>query len=376
MGFSGFERGVLLVFFATHVPITLLIDAQDALPESWFPLFARRLVTWYASPDGFNDSLMRKPHPDWFRAVVACEVALQLPFFLLALRGLWGARQWRRVVPDRTTGGLHHILVRFEVPRALRAPSLLYAAHVATTMVPILAHFALPGLRLPLFGGDPFANYDHASASASAKRANAKEANYFPSWLGGGGEGKGEDDGYVDDGASPRQRLVLTLIYLPYLVVPLLLMHVVLRDFPPILLSDTTTSTGGGSGDGGVAIATRVVGSGTPLSRAPSPGASSPPTLMVGTPTPRWTRGGRSVAAKTPAAATAAESSNIAGFLPPPPGAVSASVSATAGAMAGAAPRRQPKSPFLPGIRSRPAVVEPDATHFNLRAIPQNRAAT
>ena len=56
MAFSSFERAVLLVFFATHIPITLLIDAQAALPASWFPTAVRDLVDWYASPEGFNDS--------------------------------------------------------------------------------------------------------------------------------------------------------------------------------------------------------------------------------------------------------------------------------------------------------------------------------
>ena len=36
-------RALLVAYFASHIPITLLIDAQAALPRSWFPAAARRL---------------------------------------------------------------------------------------------------------------------------------------------------------------------------------------------------------------------------------------------------------------------------------------------------------------------------------------------
>ena len=105
-------RALLVAYFASHIPITLLIDAQAALPRSWFPAAARRLVDFHVAT--FHDPLMRAP-PPWFRAVVGCELALQLPFFFVALRAL-------RARDDDA-----------------RDAFLAYGAHVATTLVPIYA---------------------------------------------------------------------------------------------------------------------------------------------------------------------------------------------------------------------------------------------
>ena len=110
------ERLAFLVFFLSHIPITMFIDAQAALPPACFPQVAIDLVAWYSSSAAFNDPLMRD-QPEWFRHVVCCEVALQLPFFFVAV-----ALLWRR-------------------DNRLRVPGIMYGAHVATTMAPILGHF-------------------------------------------------------------------------------------------------------------------------------------------------------------------------------------------------------------------------------------------
>lgn len=115
---SSLEVGVFFVFFASHVPITLLVDGQAVLPAAWYPTSLRDLVAWYGSADGFNDPLMRNL-PTWFSHIVLGEVFLQLPFFFFAVAAL---------------------LAR---SNALRTPGLLYGAHVCTTMIPILGHFAV-----------------------------------------------------------------------------------------------------------------------------------------------------------------------------------------------------------------------------------------
>ena len=89
-------RVIFALYFATHIPITLLVDAQAVLPPAWFPGFARRLVDYHVRT--FHDPLMRAPQPGWFRALVACELGLQLPFFFVALRAL-AARDGATIPP-------------------------------------------------------------------------------------------------------------------------------------------------------------------------------------------------------------------------------------------------------------------------------------
>ena len=148
-------RVIFALYFATHIPITLLIDAQAVLPPAWFPGFARQLVDYHVRT--FHDPLMRAPQPGWFRALVACELGLQLPFFFVALRAL----------AARDDGA--------------RDAMLVYGAHVATTMVPILGVLAT-------------------------------DESAFP---------------------SERARLTLICIYSPYLLVPLLLVIVMMSDLRP-----------------------------------------------------------------------------------------------------------------------------------------------
>ena len=108
-------RLFFLVFFATHIPITLLIDAQGLLPPSLFPTALRNLVLWYC--DSYKDNLMRNP-PLWFRSVLFAELTIQLPLFFFFLYGLM--RRDNRI----------------------RIPGLMYGSHTATTLVPIIAEFA------------------------------------------------------------------------------------------------------------------------------------------------------------------------------------------------------------------------------------------
>lgn len=63
--------------------------------------------------------------PTWFRSFIICEAALQLPFFFFVIHGL------------------------VRKSNSIRIPSIVYGAHVATTVIPILAEFiASPTLML------------------------------------------------------------------------------------------------------------------------------------------------------------------------------------------------------------------------------------
>jgi hypothetical protein len=109
---------VILAYLISHIPITLCIDAQAVLPSWVYPAALRDLLAWYRV--AFGDPLMVPHPPAWFTAIVYCEVGLQLPYFFFAIRG-WLARD-----------------------EAVRIPTIIYGAHVATTLVPILGTFAAP----------------------------------------------------------------------------------------------------------------------------------------------------------------------------------------------------------------------------------------
>ncbi|KAK3696012.1 hypothetical protein RRG08_000797 [Elysia crispata] len=106
-------------YFFTHIPIAVFFDAQSVFPSHFFP---RQLVTvreWYCK--SYRDAMMADP-PSWFQSLVMCEMFVQLPFFFVASYGFFkGAKacKW------------------------LRWPCVVYGTHVATTLIPIIAHVLL-----------------------------------------------------------------------------------------------------------------------------------------------------------------------------------------------------------------------------------------
>ena len=119
---DGATRIAFLIFFASHIPITLLVDGQAFLPRSLYPTAIQDVLTWYCAT--FADNLMQPPAYDvWFSSVVACEILFQLPFFAYAVYAL--------LDPERVNGrGI------------FRSACLIYGSHTATTLVPILATIA------------------------------------------------------------------------------------------------------------------------------------------------------------------------------------------------------------------------------------------
>ncbi|XP_035536068.1 sigma intracellular receptor 2 [Morone saxatilis] len=155
---------IFFFYFASHIPITLFIDLQALLPQHVYPQPMRDFVKWYA--EEFKDPLMMDP-PDWFRSFIFCEALFQLPFFPVAAYAfLKGGCKW------------------------IRTPAIVYSAHVATTLVPILSRI--------LFYQFPM------------------EPHPGPQ--------------------TPQERWLLVSIYVPYLLVPLLLLFT-------MLLSPTYNST-------------------------------------------------------------------------------------------------------------------------------------
>ncbi|KAM6933097.1 sigma intracellular receptor 2 [Xenentodon cancila] len=105
---------IFFFYFATHIPITLFIDLQALLPGHVYPQSLTELLRWYA--EEFKDPLVRDP-PEWFQSFIFCEALFQTPFFPIAAYAfLKGGCKW------------------------IRTPAIVYSTHVATTLVPILAH--------------------------------------------------------------------------------------------------------------------------------------------------------------------------------------------------------------------------------------------
>jgi len=113
----GFTKTALLAFFISHIPITLLIDAQILLPVEWFPSPVRGLILWYI--EEAKDPFLAG-RPLGCQCFVACELLLQLPFFFIAVNAL-----------------LSNNLA------SIRTLSLIYAAHVCTTVIPLVAELVL-----------------------------------------------------------------------------------------------------------------------------------------------------------------------------------------------------------------------------------------
>ena len=102
---------IFLIYFITHIPITICLDLQ-ALLGVYYPSTLQSFNKWYAKE--YNDQLMGDP-PIWFKSFIFAELVFQLPFFFVAVYGLYFKKGW------------------------IRIPSIVYGIHVATTVLPILA---------------------------------------------------------------------------------------------------------------------------------------------------------------------------------------------------------------------------------------------
>jgi hypothetical protein len=94
-------RLIVLVFLATHVPATVLMDSQALVPKSMVPKFAQRLLEFHISTN--HDPLM-DDQPVWFKSFILCELLFQLPFFIIGFRAFYMKRNWIRI-PGLVYGG-------------------------------------------------------------------------------------------------------------------------------------------------------------------------------------------------------------------------------------------------------------------------------
>ena len=110
-----FLKWVFLIYFVTHIPITLCVDFQ-ALFGPHYPKFLQDVFQWYVIK--FNDVVMSNPQP-WLKSFIYAELFFQLPFFFAVSYGLIYKRNW------------------------IRIPSIVYGSHVSTTLFPILLEVAM-----------------------------------------------------------------------------------------------------------------------------------------------------------------------------------------------------------------------------------------
>jgi hypothetical protein len=129
-------RLILIVYFVTHIPISIFVDLQTIFPVEWYPEVLQKLVKWYASTHG--DFLIANP-PQWFKTCIWFEV-FQVPYFFAATYALIYKHNW------------------------IRVPSLVYGAHVTTVVSAILSEFLV-------------------SESLSRNQKLVLFSFYFPYWL-------------------------------------------------------------------------------------------------------------------------------------------------------------------------------------------------
>jgi len=151
---------LFVVFFVTHIPTSLLVDGQCALPSEYFPQKATELLAFHL--ETFKDPLMGTC-PGWLQLIIWCELLLQVPFFFAATYAFVRGSKW------------------------IRIPAIVYGTHTSTTLMPILGAF----------------------------------------WL---SNGQKEYPGY---NLSFEDKAKLTLLYIPYLIMPfLLVVKMVAREDP------------------------------------------------------------------------------------------------------------------------------------------------
>ena len=119
---TGTTRKAFLAFFLSHIPITLIMDGQAALPSSLYPMIFQDLAKFYSTT--FKDNLMTPPHPLFLQSFVTCEILFQLPFFVIASYVLLNSHK-----KDIAASGSGWF----------RTACLIYGTHTATTLVPILS---------------------------------------------------------------------------------------------------------------------------------------------------------------------------------------------------------------------------------------------
>lgn len=112
---TGFTKYAFIVFFLTHIPITVFLNGPLLFPFL-YPKFIKQLKDFYTNT--FKDPVLIDPQP-WILSITVIEIFLQLPFFVTALYVLFN--------PSKVDG-----------TGWFRFASIVYGAVVTTTIIPCL----------------------------------------------------------------------------------------------------------------------------------------------------------------------------------------------------------------------------------------------
>ena len=134
---SGITYLSFLMYYATHIPVSIFLDGQIIFPPLWFPQPVRDLLSFYSTT--FQDPLMTgPPYQDWFRAMAVLEVFWLVPFFVVAIR----------VMTSTTKEQQQHA----HWPLWFHSLSLCYAANQVTTLLAIYATALDAGVSVHVLG--------------------------------------------------------------------------------------------------------------------------------------------------------------------------------------------------------------------------------
>ena len=104
-------RYILIIYFISHIPITLMVDLQSLFIESYPEILKEFVRNQYLLK--FGDYLMANP-PIWLKALLTFEI-FQVPFFFVAAYALLFKKNW------------------------IKIPAIIYSSHVVTAVSLILA---------------------------------------------------------------------------------------------------------------------------------------------------------------------------------------------------------------------------------------------
>jgi hypothetical protein len=140
---QGSSRIAFLIFFLSHIPITILVDGQGAF-RSYYPQFLTDVLSWYCNL--FGDVLMKEADNKndgnnrvWFSSLICCEILFQLPFFIVAVKMI----MMMTTTTTTTTTTTHSSSSSSAYPEWFRMICIIYGSHVSTTMVPIISTFGM-----------------------------------------------------------------------------------------------------------------------------------------------------------------------------------------------------------------------------------------
>jgi hypothetical protein len=139
---QGSSRIAFLIFFISHIPITILLDGQGAF-RSYYPQFLIDVLSWYC--DLFGDVLMKDYEHDnnnlvWFSSMICCEILFQLPFFIVTVKMIMMTTH-----SSASSASSASSLKKVDdfYPEWFRIICIIYGSHVSTTLVPIISTFVM-----------------------------------------------------------------------------------------------------------------------------------------------------------------------------------------------------------------------------------------